>query len=284
MKEDNLPFLRDSIRYLGFGEGSVLNEQVEKEIQKGVTEFQLRTEAHFDEWSRIEAILHFRRSEQSDMYFFNKYEATLLYDNPIHNRSQTFYIYKGKGVTFKEAFNLLQGRSVNKNLTDSDGEKYNAWLKLSFGERTPNDTNYRTRQFRDQYGYNLEEVLNNYPIRELQNDQLKTSLIQSLKKGNIHLVTFAKASKIEKMYVEACPEFKTIIIYSETTRAAQRPSLPKGHHVNAGASVLFPDPENPSANGEQEEGKNEEQEPPAGGSESLNGSSAKKRSRRPDSL
>lgn len=285
MRSDNLTFLQENLRYLGFGEAIIFNENLEREIRNGVSEFQLKTEARFDEWTRIEAKLYFRKSDSLDMYFFNKYDAFLMYDDdPRHNKMQTFYVSKGRGVTFKEAFNLLQGRAVYKNLTDPDGAKYNAWIQLSFSERTTNLTNYKTRHFGEKYGYDLEKTLANYPIRELQDETLKANLIYSLKKGNAHPVTFLKASKIEKMYIEACPAFKTIVIYSDVTRAAQRQSLPKEHSIKIGASILSADPETPSGNGEKEEGKNEEQEPPAATLVSANGSMAKKRGRRPDSL
>jgi len=226
MQKDNLQFLQTSLRYLGFGETIASNNLLEIELQKGSKEFQLKTAACFDEWSTMRATLYFRRSDNYDMYYFNKYDALLIYDNdPKHNRMQTFYITQGKGVTFKEAFNLLQGRAVYKNLTGPDGQEYNAWLQLSFCERTPDNTNYKLRQFGPGYGYNLEKILASYPIRELQDADEKLNLVLSLQKGNIHSVTFLKANKTEKMFIAACPEYKTITICSETAWIIQnRPS------------------------------------------------------------
>lgn len=263
MNNDNLNFIRQSIRYLGFGEGMTNSEELEQEMQKGVKEFQLRTAACFDEWSSIQATLYFRRSDNYDMYFFNKYDALLVYDSdPQYNRAQTFYISRGKGVTFKEAFNLLQGRAVYKSLIDAEGVEYHAWLQLSFNERTPNGTNYKTRLFGDRYGFDLEKTLANYPIRELEDEQLKQNLFYSLRKGNIHPVTFTKSSKIEKMFIEASPEYKMITIHTETTRAAQRPPGLRAGRVKPAIPTPPPDPESPAGNGEQEEEKNDEKEPP----------------------
>ena len=45
---------------------------------------------------------------------------------------QTFYLNKGKGVTAKEAYNLLEGRAVHKELTTKAGEPYKAWIQLDF--------------------------------------------------------------------------------------------------------------------------------------------------------
>jgi len=221
MNKEHILFLQENLRSLGFGESMTSNEILEQEMEKGHKEFQLVTTSDFDEWSRMEATLSFRRAENDSKYFFTRYYASLLYhENPDFNRSQTFYISSGSGVSFKESFNLLQGRAVNKNLTNLDGEKYNAWIQLDFNERTANH-NYKVRQFRAQHGYDLEKILHNYPIRELAPEELKLNLIASLKRGNLHPVTFVKKDKPEKMYIAACPQYKTITILSQAVRVAQ---------------------------------------------------------------
>jgi hypothetical protein len=282
MKKDNLTFLQENLRYLGFGETLPFNDQLEHEVGKGEKDFHLTTEAHFDEWSKVEATLYFRKGGQQEMYFLTKYTAAIWYfENSDLNRMQTFYIFKGSGVTLKEAYNLLQGRAVNKDLTDSEGEKYNAWIQLDFTARTPMN-NYRTRQFRLQYGYDLEKVLDNYPIRELQVEELRSSLIRSLRKGNIHPVTFAMTNKIEKKYIEACPQFKTISIYSEAVRAAQRLILQKEGKGKGNATRLPTPLEQPPGelddDGDIE--KDEEREMPAEESVQADGPPVKKRNRR----
>jgi hypothetical protein len=45
---------------------------------------------------------------------------------------QTFYTEKGHGITMKEAYNLLDGRAVNKDFQKAEGQKYNAWGKTRF--------------------------------------------------------------------------------------------------------------------------------------------------------
>jgi len=281
MKKDNLSFLQENLRYLGFGETLPFNDQLVEEVEKDNREFQLTTEVHFDEWSKLEATLYFRKAGQHDMYFLIKYAADLQYtDSQELNKAQTFYIYKGAGVTLKEAFNLLQGRAVNKDLTSDDGEKYNAWIQLDFRARTPSN-NYKTRQFRQSYGYDLEKMLYNYPIRELQDEELKANLIRSLKKGNVHPVTFEKSSKIEKMYIEASPQFKTITIHSQTVLAAQlhlQKSLREKESIAFSPAGLGNSPEAKGDDGEIE--KEEDNVTPVTEPGQTEGSAAKKRSRR----
>jgi len=221
MNNDNLAFLLENLKYLGFGEQPGLYDQLREVITQEPTEFQLETEYYFEEQCKLETILYFRRSNRSDLYFFNRYEARLYYpDDQDRNRQQTFYISKGRGVTFKEAFNLLQGRAVYKRLISKDGDPYYAWIQLNFEEKDLNQ-NYRTRQYYPGYGYDLEKLLERYPIRELQLPQLRENLLKSLRKGNMATVSFTKPHKVEKMLIEACPQFKTITIYRPAIKPAE---------------------------------------------------------------
>ena len=226
MNNENLEFLAESLKYLGFGENSPLSEQLAEYIALELKSFQLEAEVFLDEGNKLEATLSFRRSEQLEMYFFNKYEARLRSGtDPDLYRVQTFYIYKGAGITVKEAFNLLEGRAVNKGLKNIEGQKYNAWMQLNFGERDECNNNEVT-QFRPQYGYNLERMLEKYPIREWNESKQKAGLIKSLRKGNRQLVTFDKPAKTERMLIEANPRFKTINIYPVKSKQPVRQNDP----------------------------------------------------------
>ncbi|HEV9035696.1 MAG TPA: hypothetical protein VGQ51_03715 [Puia sp.] len=222
MNKDNLAFLHDNLKYLGFGEYSLLNHLLESEMTNGTLSFELTTDAFFDEDSRLEAKLYFRRSDQLDMYFFNKYDALLMYpDNPEKNKEQTFYIYKGSGVTLKEAFNLLQGRAVYKKMTNSAGEKYTAWIQLNFEQKDLHE-NYKYKYFRSDNRYDLGKVLANYKLREMENEETREMLFQSLRRGNLHPVTLMKSNKTEKLLIHANPQFKTINIVPSATRAVRK--------------------------------------------------------------
>jgi hypothetical protein len=241
MDKENLAFLQDSLKYLGFGENTLLNQHLEEQVLKDVGEFELYTEAFFDDNTKLEAKLYYRKSDSKDRYFLTKFDALLRYsDDPDRNRAQTFYIYKGTGITFKEAFNLLEGRAVNKDMTNLEGEKYNAWVQLNFEEKDMQN-NFKLRQFRAQYHYELDKVLEKYPIRELQSEETKAVLIRSLRRGNVQLVTFLKLNKTEKMFIEANPMYKTINIYSLATRAARKQGTGKPSEVENPVAPI-PDP------------------------------------------
>lgn len=213
MNPKNLEFLKDGLKYMGFGEK--LNADLEAKINQQPTDFNLSLQGEFKKdgvTEKVDYKLDFKKSDQSDMYFFNRYQATLKNDDPTQEKSQTFYITKNSGITAKEAYNLLSGRSVNKDLTTKEGQPFNAWLQLDFNEKDKNE-NFKVKQYHTGYGYDLEATLNKYPIKELANDEEKVKLLKSLEKGNLQPVTFLKEGKEEKMHVSANPQFKTLDLY-----------------------------------------------------------------------
>ena len=215
MNEKNLEYLKENLKYLGFGEK--LNADLEKNIKQQPGEFKLNAVGEFGKDTSKQSVnysLDFKKSDQSDMYFLNRYKATLTNNDPEKERSQTFYITKNTGVTAKEAFNLLNGRAVNAKMANKDGEKFKAWVQLDFQEKDKHD-NYKTKQFHEKYGYDLESVLNRYPIRELQNAEEKDKLMKSLEKGNLQRVTFVVDGKEEKKFMEANPQYKTVNLYDQ---------------------------------------------------------------------
>jgi hypothetical protein len=214
MNVKNLEFLKESLKYLGFGEK--LNADLENKIKEQPAEFKLSIPGEFtrgDVKERVDFTLDFKKSDQTDMYFFNRYQATLKNDDPEKEKSQTFYITKNAGITAKEAYNLLSGRAVNKDLENKEGQPFNAWVQLDFAEKDKND-NFKVKQYHQGYGYDLENVLKRYPIKELGNDEDKAKLMKSLEKGNIQQVTFVREGKEEKMFVSANPQYKTLDLYN----------------------------------------------------------------------
>jgi len=210
MNEKNLKALKDNLKYLGFGEG--LNEQLEMNIREQKQEFTLPHEVEYNN-QKLVSELSFKAGDQNEMYFFNKYTAKL---NEPDDRQQTFYLDRGNGVTTKEAFNLLQGRAVNKDLVNRDGEKYNAWVQLDFSIKEESG-NYKMDRYHENYKYNLEEAISKYPLKELEDSKWKEDLIKSLEKGNIQAVKMEIGNKDELMYITANPKDKMINIYDKAT-------------------------------------------------------------------
>jgi hypothetical protein len=113
----------------------------------------------------------------------------------------------------KEGYNLLDGRAVHKTLTNKQDEKYNAWLLLDFKNVTQSG-NYQIKQFHQNYGFDLENTLSKYPIKELENEKYKEALIKSLERGNLQSATFQMNGKEEKIYITPNLTFKTLGAYN----------------------------------------------------------------------
>jgi hypothetical protein len=220
MNEKNLEYLKENLKYTGFSDK--LNFELEKNMQQGLPEFQLHTQAEFNK-DKVDAVLHFKKSDTSEMYFFNKYDATLE-KSKEEKLSNTFYLNKGNGVTLKEAYNLLNGRAVNKDLINKEGQKYNAWIQLDV-QNKDNNGNYKMKQFHENYGYDLESTLKQYPIKELTDAESKEMLLHSLQKGNVQSVTFEMDGSTSKMFLEANPQYKTINLYDGQMKPVQKEVL-----------------------------------------------------------
>jgi len=236
MNTKNLEFLKEGIKYLGFGEG--LNNKLTEELKSQKNEFQLRTENQYGK-DKVSYTLDFRKSDQSDMYFFNKYTASLQGQENGQDKSQTFFIKKNSGVTAKEAYNLLNGRSVNKDLTNQEGEKYNAWLQIDWNQKD-NNGNHKFKMIHEAYGFKLDDVLSKHPIKELNDPTTKDRLMQSLERGNLHQVTFQKGDKEEKMFIAANPQFKTLNLYDSAMKKVYQENERKEPRADNGKEVSTP--------------------------------------------
>jgi hypothetical protein len=220
MNTQNLEFLKKSLLNLGFGEQ--VNEELEKNIEKKVPEFNLAAQHEFNQ-KKVDYILHFKAGENQEMYFFNKFEATLN-KGKEKEMNQTFYINKGNGVTAKEAFNLMEGRAVHKQLFNKDGEKYQAWLQLDSDNLTQNG-NKEMKKFNENYGFDMEGLLSGKGIKEMTTQEGHDNLFRSLKKGNVQQITVEHGGEEKKYFIAASPQFKTVDLYDHQQKKIKREEL-----------------------------------------------------------
>ena len=208
MDQENYEFLTEKLKYTGFEDK--LNAKLKEEIKSGKENFTLSSTLDI-EGKKMDADLYFKKSAISDRFFSNKFDAKLRNENPdLEPKAHTFY--QNQGVTAKEAFNLLEGRAVFKSLNDSEKEPYKAWLQLDLTKKDENK-NFVVNQFHEKYGFNLEEALRKFPIKELQDSTKTDWMVRSLQKGNTYPVQMSRDGKDEIMFIEANPRFKSINVY-----------------------------------------------------------------------
>lgn len=193
-----------------------------RNCKKGQPQFQLKWETEIN-GKAFAALLNFRKSEPADRYYLNSYHASLQRSNG-EILDQAFYFNKGKGVTAKEAYNLLDSRAVHKELETKEGQPYKAWLQLDFDKRDKHN-NHEVRQYHEAYGYDLKESLSRYAIAEMDGGDKEKGLLQSLQKGNLQSVGIEKEGTLSKMFVEANPQFKTINLYDSDLKLIPKQQL-----------------------------------------------------------
>lgn len=225
MNTQNVEFLKKSLLNLGFGEQ--VNKTLEKNISKKVPEFALAAQQEYNQ-QKVNYQLHFKAGD--DMYFFNKFDATIR-EGKDNEQSQTFYINKGNGITAKEAFNLMEGRAVHKQLFNKDNEKYYAWLQLDNDNLTQNG-NKEIKRFNENYGFDLNTVLQGKGIKELQTADGQEALFKSLKKGNMQQITVERDGSEKKYYIAASPQFKTVDLYDHQQKKIKREELLQPKQAN----------------------------------------------------
>jgi hypothetical protein len=221
MNEKNFDYLKNQVKFTGFGEG--LENDLKEKLTTGEQRFTLFHNATFGNDSTI-STLQFKKSDESDMYFFNSYSMALKNAQNPDGIKQNFYINKEDNITLKEAYNLMSGRSVYKELANKEGEKYTAWLQMDFKE-TDKSGNYKVKQYHQNYGYDIEATLAKHPIKELGTEQDKIRLLESLQRGNRQSVTLVKEGNETKVFIEASPQFKSLNFYDANMQRIKAENL-----------------------------------------------------------
>jgi hypothetical protein len=222
MNEKNLDYLVNQMKFTGFGEGH--RDELKEKMEKNESQITIFHMADFGKDKTV-ATLQLNKSGESDMYFFNRYSLMLKTTKNPDPVKQTFYINTNQSnITLKEAYNLMSGRAIHKELTPKEGEKYQAWMQLDFKE-TDKNNNYKIKQYHQNYGYNLEATLSKYPIKELANEVEKSQLIESLQRGNKQSVTFLQNDKEQKIFIEASPQFKSVNFYDANLQRIKAENL-----------------------------------------------------------
>jgi hypothetical protein len=222
MNEQNLDYLVNQMKFTGFGEGH--REELKEKMGKQEPQITIFHQADFGKDKTV-ATLQLNKSHESDMYFFNRYSLMLKTSKNPDPIKQTFYINNNQSnITLKEAYNLMSGRAIHKELTTKEGEKYQAWMQLDFKE-TDKNNNYKIKQYHENYGFNLEATLSKFPIKELGNGLEKSQLMESLKRGNKQSVTFTQNDKEQKIFIEASPQFKSLNFYDANLQSIKAEDL-----------------------------------------------------------
>lgn len=160
------------------------------------------------EKDEVGSFLHLKKSLNNDNYFLNKMDLELKKEGQDRVIKQSFYLTdrqaksdkengderQSQKYTFKKAYNLTAGRPVYDHAQES-------WHQMNHKNVLSNG-NHKIEHYSKNYGFDLEKVFSKYPIKELQNDQYKQSLKDSIERGNLQKATFTdKDGKELSLYV-----------------------------------------------------------------------------------
>lgn len=190
----NYDYLKNQVKFLGFGEN--LDSVLKEKIQAQEPEFTLPHQAKFGQ-DDVSSTLHFSKSKESELYFFNGYDLALKQPGKDDVLKQSYYVGKENNYTLKERYNMLDSRAVFKELNklevvgEGDEKKlkatdqtYKGWKALDFKE-TDDRGNFKIKNM----FWDHEKAIEKYPIKELEVPYDRNRLLASLEKGNITRMT-----------------------------------------------------------------------------------------------
>jgi hypothetical protein len=206
----NYEYLKNQVKFLGFGEN--LDNVLKEKVQAGEETFNIPYQTKFGQ-DEVSSTLHFSKSKESEMYFFNGFDLALKQPGKEKVLTQSYYVGKENNYTLKERYNMLDSRAVFKELNkleetgDSNGKKlvasdqtYKSWKDLDFKQTDKYGNFLPKTMFWDHI-----KVLEKYPIKELQTPYDKSRLVASLEKGNLTPMTLIKDGKEIKGTMAANP-------------------------------------------------------------------------------
>ncbi|MES2328577.1 MAG: hypothetical protein V4539_03175 [Bacteroidota bacterium] len=237
MSQENLEYLKNQLRFTGFGEG--LFDSLAKNMDEKKPLFQLAVTHELD-GQPLSAVLHFSCSSAGN-YFFNRYDASL--DTAHGKREHPFYIHRNAklNISFREAGNLLSGRALKAAyVKQSDraafekGEEvpiHKVWMQLDLKSPGTNGR-YRITRYYSNYGYEIEPALERVHLKEqIFSDQL-AQLISQLEAGNRCRVQLHKAEGATQIVLlEACPMFRSFLMFDLEGKALYVPKMKEAKEI-----------------------------------------------------
>jgi hypothetical protein len=195
------------------GFGDVVTAGLRTRMNKGDEQVEVPFRKWFD-GDEVQGGLQLRKPERSDYYALDAFDIRLRKAGHTDWLQQTFQ-QSGGAYTLQEAYNLMSGRPVYKQLEGTGVKPYEAWLKLDFDRKLENG-NYARKYYHADDGFNLESVLNRYPVTELAEAGPRKELIETLKRGDLARVTMAGAEGVErKLFISPSIATRSLLVQDE---------------------------------------------------------------------
>lgn len=229
--EKNLEYLQKLQTSLGFGEklNTVLESAVSRELPKftlGISEVRRPLDSkdvNAPKTDYIQYGLNYNRAKEGDAYFLNSIDVTLHKTGESVPRTQTFDVERDHRITALQAYKLLSGVSLDKDIyvrpkgAEPDAkksEKIKAWFMLQM-DVTDAYGNHPLKVLRPEYGYQPENAIAKYPIKGWQKEETQTDALQTLRSGNYWQAQLKVGNGYVPVTIAANPVMKSVDIFDK---------------------------------------------------------------------
>ena len=209
---DQVQYLKDQLKYLGFGEDAKLHKDLEKGMNSKKQQFEIKTTSDKTlPGNKADFTLHYNKTEKGGV-FLNSYDANLTNEKG-NSISQNFRVSREDSFTAKEAVNLLEGRSVKIEFDNpKTKEREPAFVKLNFEEEKNQYGNYNFQTFYKNYDVDTVKIVENSNLI-FDKPQYRENTIKSLEKGNVVKVKFEQDGNVIEGKAVLNPQYKNLSLY-----------------------------------------------------------------------
>ena len=209
---DQVQYLKDQLKYLGFGEDEKLHKDLEKGMNSKKQQFEIKTTSDKTlPGNKADFTLHYNKTEKGGI-FLNSYDANLINDKG-DSVSQNFRVSREDSFTAKETINLLEGRSVKIEFDNpKTKEREPAFVKLNFEEEKNQYGNYNFQTFYKNYGVDTVKIVENSNLI-FDKPEYRENTIKSLEKGNVVKVKFEQDGNVIEGKAVLNPQYKNLSLY-----------------------------------------------------------------------
>ena len=209
---DQVEYLKNQMKYLGFGEGEKLHKDLEKGIKSKNQQFEIKTTSDkaLPE-NKVDFTLKFNKTDSGGI-FLNSYNAKLT-NEKNEEISHNFPVNRENTFTAKEAINLLEGRTVKIEFHNPKSDQQEtAFVQFNFDEPKTEKGNYMFQNFYKNYGVETDKIVEKSNLI-FDKPEYKENTIKSLEKGNIVKVKFEKDDKVIEGKAILNPQNRNLKLY-----------------------------------------------------------------------
>ena len=209
---DQVEYLKNQMKYLGFGEGEKLHKDLEKGINSKNQQFEIKTTSDKAlPGNKADFTLKFNKTDSGGI-FLNSYNAKLT-NEKNEEISHNFPVNRENTFTAKEAINLLEGRSVKIEFHNPKSDQQEtAFVQFNFDEPKSEKGNYLFQNFYKNYGVETDKIVEKSNLI-FDKPEYKENTIKSLEKGNIVKVKFEQDDKIVEGKAILDPQNRNLKLY-----------------------------------------------------------------------